>query len=145
MLDQPTRSADVVIGDAFSGLTIPWHLLTREWLTEVKRVLRPGGMYTLNIIDFKKQDLLKAELATLLGQFKDVQVVTVGGEDGWPGGGNSVVLASDTQRAYDFSNPRWGVYIYNRDQVEEYAKGGTLLRDDFAPVDQLLTVPKGAS
>jgi spermidine synthase len=143
MLQRPTHSADVVVGDAFSGLTVPWHLLTREWIDEVKRVLRPGGLYALNIIDFEKEDLLKAELATLQKRFRDVQAVTVPNEDGLPGGGNTVVLASDTQRAFDFDPQKWGAYVYNNDEVAAFAKGGTLLRDDFAPVDQLMTTPPG--
>jgi spermidine synthase len=143
MRDRPAHSADVVVGDAFSGLTIPWHLLTREWLDEVKRVLRPGGLYTLNIIDTGPENLLKAELATLLRKFRDVQVVTIPGEDGLPAGGNAVVLASDVQRAYAFDPQKYQAYIYNNDEVVDYAKGGTLLRDDFAPVDQLLTIPPG--
>ena len=145
MRDQPARSADVVVGDAFSGLTIPWHLLTREWIGEVKRVLRPGGLYALNIIDFKKEALLKAELATLQRQFRDVQVVAVAGEDGRPAGGNAVVLASDHARAYAFDPQKYGAYIYNNADVAVYAKGGRLLRDDFAPVDQLLTLPPGVA
>ena len=51
MRDQPSRSADVVVGDAFGGRAVPWHLATREWAAEVRRVLRPGGLYALNVID----------------------------------------------------------------------------------------------
>ena len=39
-----TESADVVIGDAFGGLAVPWHLTTVEFVREVERVLRPGGV-----------------------------------------------------------------------------------------------------
>ena len=40
--DEPDDSADVVVGDAFGGRTIPWHLATAEFVADVRRVLRPG-------------------------------------------------------------------------------------------------------
>ncbi|HZI38957.1 MAG TPA: fused MFS/spermidine synthase, partial [Acidimicrobiia bacterium] len=47
----PDDSQDVVIGDAFGDLSVPWHLTTRQFLTDVKRVMRPDGLYVLNLID----------------------------------------------------------------------------------------------
>src|SRR5690606_29463502 len=92
--DVPTGSADVVVGDAFGRLAVPWHLATVEWAREVRRVLAPGGLYALNVIDFGGLELLRAEAATLLDVFADVRLVTVAGADGRPGGGNAVLLAS---------------------------------------------------
>jgi spermidine synthase len=136
----PSHRADVVVGDAFAGLTVPWHLLTREWIHDVRRVLKPGGLYVLNLIDFRPNRLLQAELATLLPLFADVQVATPSAEDGWPTGGNAVIIASDSARAYPFDVTD-NAYIFDREQVEAYAKDGTKLHDDFAPVDQLITRP----
>src|SRR5215218_3548561 len=118
--DLPTGSADVVVGDAFSGLTVPWHLLTREWIEDIRRVLKPGGMYLLNLIDLRPNKLLKAELATLLPLFKDVQVAVAPDTDGLPFGGNAVIIASDTERAYPFDPSTDGAYIYTRQEVEPY-------------------------
>jgi MFS family permease len=139
--DLPSGSADVVVGDAFSGLTVPWHLLTREWIGDIRRVLKPGGLYVLNLIDFRPNDLLKAELATLLPLFRDVQVMAFAGGDELPAGGNAVIIASDIERAYPYDPAVDGVFLYDRAEVEAYAKGGTRLRDDFAPVDQLISRP----
>ena len=47
----PSSSADVVVGDAFGAEAVPWHLATAEWMRDVRRVLRPGGLYALNVID----------------------------------------------------------------------------------------------
>ena len=47
----PTDSADLVVGDAFGGRSIPWHLATREFVADMRRVLRPGGVYVANVID----------------------------------------------------------------------------------------------
>jgi SAM-dependent methyltransferase len=50
--DEPDDSRDLVVGDAFGSLSVPWHLTTREFLGEVDRVLRPGGVYVQNVIDY---------------------------------------------------------------------------------------------
>jgi spermidine synthase len=137
--DLPSRSADIVIGDAFSGLTVPWHLLTREWTQDVRRVLKPRGLYLVNVVDLRPNKLLKAELATLLPLFHDVQVAVTPDADGLPLGGNEVVIASDTARAYELDPSTDGAAIYGRQEVQSYAQGAPRLRDDFAPVDQLIS------
>ena len=43
MHTRPTNSEDLVVGDAFGGLSVPWHLATREFVADVDRVLRPGA------------------------------------------------------------------------------------------------------
>jgi hypothetical protein len=142
MRDVPGDSADVVVGDAFSGLTVPWHLTTAEWMDEVKRVLRPGGLYTLNMIDYKPQDLIKAELATLLDSFAEVRFIGYPGADGDPIGGNVVMLASDGPLPAKAGSSRKGALTYDRPAVEAFAGGAQPLRDDYAPVDQLQTIEK---
>ncbi|HVR04445.1 MAG TPA: fused MFS/spermidine synthase, partial [Solirubrobacteraceae bacterium] len=78
----PSASADVVVGDAFSGLTVPWQLMTREWMSEVHRVLRPAALYVLNMVDLPPLRLLRAEAATLLVGFANVSMVSEPGSKG---------------------------------------------------------------
>lgn len=137
--DRPDGSADVVVGDAFGSLAVPWHLTTREWIEDVKRVLKPGGLYALNVIDLKPFGLLKAETATLLALFRDVQMVTIPGPDGLPGGGNAVLLASDRPLPADVGSDAQQGSTYPRSALVQFAGDATELRDDYAPVDQLLT------
>jgi spermidine synthase len=88
-------SADVVIGDAFGSRSFPFHLATEEFIRNVKRVLRPGGMYAANIIDGGEQRFLAAEAATIARVFD--HVVVIRGEAIAAGRrGNSVIVASDT-------------------------------------------------
>ena len=36
-------SFDVVVGDAFGGQSVPWHLTTTEFIAKIDRVLRDDG------------------------------------------------------------------------------------------------------
>ncbi len=44
-------SADAVVVDAFDGGRVPAGLATREYLVDVARVLRPGGLLLMNLVD----------------------------------------------------------------------------------------------
>jgi MFS family permease len=136
---QPTHSADVVVGDAFSSRTVPWQLMTTQWLSEVKRVLKPGGVYALNMIDLRPLSLLRAETATLLAAFANVRLTTVAGEDGRPLGGNEVMIASDRALPREHRKSADGARTYGRASLVRLARGASRLRDDYAPVDQLET------
>ncbi|MFL6129725.1 MAG: spermidine synthase [Mycobacteriales bacterium] len=68
-------SADVVVGDAFAGVLVPPHLATLEFAAELRRVLRPDGVYVLNVIDCPPLRVSRAEAATLLAAFDQVALV----------------------------------------------------------------------
>lgn len=139
MREVESDSADVVVGDAFSGFTVPWHLTTTEWIEEVKRVLKPDGLYAMNLIDLGPLDFFEAETATLLDVFAHVEFLTYPKENGEPFGDNVVLLASDSPIAKPVGTRREGGFLYRRQIAETIAEGAEPLRDDFAPVDQLRT------
>jgi Methyltransferase domain len=146
MLDVPSDSADVVVGDAFSGYTVPWQLTTAEWLEEVERVLKPDGIYAVNLIDFEPLDFLAAEEATFLAAFDHVQLAARVGEDERPAGGNLILIGSDRRLPPLITSREArteGVATYTQPVVEELAVGAEPLRDDFAPVDQLRSITVG--
>jgi spermidine synthase len=144
MLDVATNSADVVVGDAFGKLAAPWHLATAEWTDQIRRVLAPGGLYALNVVDYPPLDLLKAETATLLDAFAHVELVTFAASDGRPEGGNAVLFASDRPLPGSIGL-RAGAKAYDRRFVEAFTAGTRVLSDDNAPVDQLLTIRREPS
>jgi spermidine synthase len=138
MLHVPSDSAEIVVGDAFGNLVVPWHLATAEWTAEVKRVLEPGGLYALNVIDYGELELQRAEAATLLDAFDHVRIVTFGVEE-HPLGGNAVLLASDRPIPEAATTESRVATTLNADEVESFAADSEMLRDDFAPADQLLS------
>ena len=141
----PDASADVVVGDAFGSLSVPWHLATREFLTDLRRVLRPGGLLLLNVIDYDPRAFLAAETATVADVFPD-EVVVLGRPDqlGDAAGGNFVVAAStrplDRSALAAAANARGEPgAVLSADAYADLLADARVLTDDFAPVDQLLT------
>ena len=97
-------------------------------------MLRPGGVYALNVIDHGELGLLRAEAATLLEVFEDVRLVTHGEP-----GGNFVLLASETPLDAGVRTNARGARTLDRAAVERLLRGAAPLRDEDAPADQLLT------
>jgi len=71
----PDATYDVVARDVFAGDRTPDHLTTLEFAREVRRVLRPGGVYVANCADKPPLALARAEVATLAAAFRYVGVV----------------------------------------------------------------------
>ncbi len=71
-----TERYDVVILDAFTiGGQIPFHLTTREFLTEVQQVLKPEGVLLANLngsIQGSRSAILNSEYKTLASVFDNV-------------------------------------------------------------------------
>jgi spermidine synthase len=139
----PDDSQDVVIGDAFGDLSVPWHLTTREFLTDLRRVLRPDGVYVLNLIDYTPLRFARSETATLAAVFRHVAVLAPPPFLAGQQGGNFVLAASD----HPFDVARLEALIQFRGGQEQvavdtdattFAADGRLLTDDYAPVDQWL-------
>ena len=126
MRELGSSSADVVVGDAFGSRSVPWHLATREFVREIRRVLRPGGTYVINLIDHGALDLARAEAATLRAEFAHVGLIS--DEEL---GGNLVLVASD--------DPLPSVVTHDEAAVAEFAGDADPLTDDRGPADQLLT------
>jgi MFS family permease len=135
--DLPDDAFDVVVGDAFGGQTVPWHLTTTEFIGELDRVLRPGGVYVMNVIDGGANRFAEAEVATLLATFDHVAVILPpGGLDDRPR--NQILVASDAPLPELVFAPGDGRL---EPDAAGFAAGARVLRDDFAPVDQLAANP----
>ncbi len=132
LADRPDDSADLVVGDAFGSRAVPWHLATAEFVADIDRVLRPGGIYVLNVIDGPAQNFLAAQARTIGETFEHVAVVL--GPSAADGRlGNSVVVASG--EPFEHLDADGGRIV---DDLDGFVDGAPVLTDDFAPVDQLL-------
>lgn len=143
--DVPTGSVDVVIGDAFGGRAVPYHLTTREFTAELARVLRPGGVLAQNIIDQPPLRFLRAEIATLREVFAHVAVIAPPGRFDGTALGNTIVVASDelvpvdALRAEIAARDDDDVVISEPAELDDLVGDSPVLTDDYAPVDQLLS------
>ncbi|TCO40975.1 hypothetical protein EV646_11666 [Kribbella antiqua] len=132
---EPTDSRDVVIMDAFSGVSVPWHLTTQELIADIRRVLKSDGLYLINVIDFGGAKFAKAEIKTLQTDFPHVAVIAKQDESG----GNFVLAAADQPINSDAIAARLGPGMEIRDDLRDFVGDAPVLTDDYAPVDQLLT------
>lgn len=142
--DTPLDTYDVVIGDAFGGPAVPWHLTTREFASEFSDRLVPGGFYVLNLIDDPPLGFAKAQAATLAEVFDEIVVIAPADYLAEDRGGNFVVVASN--QAFDLDAMQQALeergstgVIVHGDDIEEFTDGAMVLTDDHAPVDQLIT------
>jgi spermidine synthase len=145
----PDASADLVVGDAFGARSVPWHLATAEFVDEVRRVLRPGGLYVLNVIDHDPLLLLAAETATVADVFGHVALLARPDQLAPGGGGNAVLVASDRpldEAALAAAATARGEpgAVLGDVATRAFARDAPVLTDDHAPVDQLLTSSRRA-
>jgi predicted membrane-bound spermidine synthase len=137
-LMRTNRRYDIIFGDAFNDISIPYHLTTREFLELQKDHLLPGGLLAANVIDnVPRGDFLPSYLSTIQSVF---------------GRANATVLAERESYARDlqstlivvagnlgFQIPQNAVSVPQRDIDEAFRRGRwTILTDDYAPVDNLV-------
>jgi MFS family permease len=143
VLDVPDDSQDLVYGDAFGGLAAPWHLTTEEFVEEVSRVLRPGGVYVANLIDRAPLRFARAEARTFAEVLGHVALVAPTALLDGEGRANLVLIGSDEplalgelERLVALTAP--GHRVVAGDELVDLVGDAPLLTDDFAPIDQWL-------
>lgn len=134
--DLEADSYDLVIGDAFGGRSVPWHLTTTEVIAEIDALLRDDGIYMMNVIDGGNSGYARAQLATLQEHFTNVAVIVPFG--GVPGNqaANQILIASNAPLPEITVDEADGMFL-DLETTNEFIDGAQVLRDDFAPVDQL--------
>ncbi len=137
---------DVVVGDAFSGSSVPWHLTTTEFLELVDSRLDNDGFYVMNVIDYPPHEFVKAEVATVAEVFEEVMVIAPERYFYGDGGGNYIVVASHEalapQALSSLLEPREALsVVLTGAALADWVGDARILTDSFAPVDQLLGRP----
>ena len=137
---------DFVFGDAANHVTVPWHLTTLEFDQRIARLLKPDGVYLVNILD-------DYSIGRFLGAFVNTARQTFGGVSVYStdrnaryGGRDTFVIAM-SPRPLDLrdlgSRPgerEFTAWPLADADVEDLIRrsGAMTLTDDFAPVDNLL-------
>ena len=139
---------DVIVGDAFAGISVPWHLTTREFLEVVRSRLAPGGLYVMNIIDYDDYHLARAEARTIEEVFGELMVVARPDvlADTGDEGANVILIGGEALPDRDavvqaVAAQGSGSAVSDAPTVDAFTDGATLLTDEYAPVDQLVGNP----
>jgi spermidine synthase len=141
--DLPDDHAEVVVGDAYSGASVPWHLTTVEFTEEVRRILDPSGIYAMNVIDYGDLDFVRAAGATVAEVFSHVALLAPPPYLSGSGGGNFILVAADqeidTAAIVSAIRARGGIEnAIESEALRRFIGEAPILTDDYAPVDQML-------
>lgn len=136
---------DVIVGDAFTDIAVPAHLVTEEFFRLVGDRLEPGGVFAMNVIDtMDRLEALAALVVTLRKVFDVVEVwtearppepgerrvfVLLAGEDRSPV--SSIVTRTPEPKRFAALDHGFLDDIVVR-------TGARVLTDDFAPIDRLV-------
>lgn len=145
VLQSGKQQYDVIVTDVFHDISVPYHMVTREFAQAVRRNLSEDGLYLVNIVDiFPDARLVKSLVKTLQTEFSHVDVWL----DQIPGSVQRVtyiLTAHNTQPLPELILARQG---FKRQWIrvnQPLLASGTdiqllpLLSDDFVPVERLLS------
>ncbi len=144
-LSKSQQQFDVIIGDAFTDIAAPEHLVTREFFELVSSRLTPDGIFAMNLIDnVDRMNALVAVVVTLRSIFPSVEVWTQSGrpEKGerrvfvlLAGAQDSPVSSIDT-RSPDLTQFQVLSPAYIDTLIQQ--KNAQILTDDHAPLAYLM-------
>ena len=134
---------DLVVGDAFGGLSVPWQLTTVEAMGWSTPPSTADGVYAVNLIDHPPLAFVRAELATLRRCSRTSSCSP--GRRCWPA--RTAATSSPSPPGRRCPATRISAALAGQELAWQVADGAELdafigdadvLTDDFAPVDQLL-------
>ena len=142
--NRPNETYDLIIGDAFTDITVPSHLITEEFFALVESRLNPGGSFLMNVVDFEDRlEALSALVRTLQVVFPSVEVWTyqatpepgarmvfilVAGQEPTPV--DSFAALAPDRMVFGALAQGWVDQLAARSEL--------ILTDDYAPVDRLM-------
>jgi spermidine synthase len=133
----PDASVDLVVRDVFADDRTPPSVTTRGAAAEVRRVLRPGGLYLANCADRPPLSLARAEVATLREVLDDVMVVAEPGVMRGRRYGNLVLVAGGTLDVAALARALRCLPVPARllepDEAATFARGARAIEDEPEP------------
>jgi len=145
----PEGQYDMVIGDAFNDLSVPYHLTTMEFNEQIRVLLKDNGIYAVNVVDkLHSGRFLRAYVNTLQQTFSYIYLICDGPE--WEDDNRKPhVVVGSFQPLSDAvlrdANAQAGQsyltsHITPDDTLISWldAQENVFLTDDYAPVDNLV-------
>ncbi|UGS35036.1 spermidine synthase [Capillimicrobium parvum] len=123
------RSFDAVVADVFVGPRVPDHLCTVEALADVRRVLRPGGVYVANLIDEAPLRRARRQVATVAEVFGPVTLIAERAVLGGRRAGNLVAAAGRTFARGPIGRAAKGADVLEGESAALWCGGARPLRD----------------
>ncbi len=138
----PDASRDLVMVDAFVGLVAPHALSTREFIGDVRRVLRPGGLHAMNLIDVEPLELARAVAVGMQEHYAHVALLAEPAVLEHRTSGNVLLLASarplsPQATGRDLSRDAAPWQARTGRALARMVHGHVALRDDVVPTHQL--------
>jgi len=144
------ESWDLIVADTYIGLSVPFHLTTREFLAEVDRRLAPDGVFAVNLAADLDQPFPRAIHRTVAAVFPTVYAFATPTR-------NHLLFATrepplpeaelrrraralDARTRFD---PDLETLLARRLDPPAPAAGVPVLTDDYAPVDRLIHLESG--
>jgi len=140
---------DLIIGDAFNDLSIPYHLTTREFDLGIRRLLKDDGYYLALVIDkLRGGRFMPAYTETVRTVWPSVEVLA--DSEHWESTAASTYVVAAGNQALDRarlavargqgSGGRVVTTIMPTDRMEAWlaTARAPVLSDDYAPVDNLI-------
>jgi len=146
LLRKDKGTYDIIVGDSFNSyLSVPWHLLTKEFNRDITQRLAPEGIYAVNVISpivGEGSALYRSVDRTLRQTFSFVEAYRFG-EDS-KDIQNIVFLASQTPLDRWLALGKETAVLSGKAEVFENRRihvaptSGIVLTDDHAPTDTML-------
>ncbi|MBI3977228.1 MAG: fused MFS/spermidine synthase [Chloroflexi bacterium] len=144
-----SRKYDLVFGDAFNDLSVPYHLTTLEFGRLVRDHLTDDGVYLVNVVDnFKTGQFVRAFVNTLREVFPHVYLTGPGAY--WDSSSPSTYVIVAANRPLDLEEFRRvagqdgqktsTTAVLDPSRLEEWRaqEPRIVLTDDYNPVDNLI-------
>ena len=136
---------DLIICDSVSDYSVPYQLTTREFMGQVKQLLKPDGLYAMNLIDaYEVGAFMNAVAQTFAEVFPGRGAVSAVPELGPRNttvfvGANGPVALEDIAEWTTRPGSFQGRVLTEENFADLRARNGEcVLTDDFAPVENLL-------
>ena len=131
--------------DALHDISVPAHLVTREFHAAVRARLRGQGFYALNVVDGGEQPKFLFSIVRTLGTVFPSVTVWQETSDATEGRSTFAIIASVTPPAESLITATYGIerewHAWNARDLSRRIEMARVpvLTDDFAPVDRLLS------